>query len=501
MRSARSEHPERFVLIDSDGSEASLKALPAALASEEAEIALRGGELLCPRLHPLGPEQAEEAEQAPALDPERTVLISGATAGLGALVARHLASSHGARHLLLISRRGEGAPGAKELKEDLQEAGAAVTIAACDVSDRDALTELIAQIDPEHPLGAIVHCAGVLDDGVLDALGPERLERVFSPKLGGAWNLHQAGQGHDLSHFLCFSSIAGLIGGPGQANYAAANAGLDALCASRQAEGLVGTSLAWGGWAQEGEMLAELPEAVRARLLRRGISPLPTEEGLALLDRCLTSEESLLAPVAFDRSALRAQAKAGALPPILSELIPAPTQERGDLSARLASVPEPQRPEAVLDLVRTHVAAVLGHSSAQEVEPERAFSELGFDSLAAVELRNRLGQASGLELASTLVFDYPNALAVAGHLLEAVGDAGPDPGEAAVGDAIARLEASLAALDGDGEARERVSTRLRSLSLSLSTSDSQEEQEAEAQLGSMSAEEMFELIDEELGRK
>jgi pimaricinolide synthase PimS1 len=425
LRSAHSEHPGRFALIDTDDSEASAKVLGDALAAGtiESQIALREGEALVPRLARV---EVPEEPVANPIDPERTVLITGGTSGIGALLARHLVQEHGARHLLLASRRGRDAEGAGDLQTELEELGAQVTVAACDVAERPQLEALLDSIPAEHPLGAIFHSAGVLDDGLLDSLDAERLARVMRPKVDAAWHLHELSAGAGLSAFVLFSSIMGVLGGAAQANYAAANAFLDALAAHRRAGGLPATSLAWGGWAQQSVMVdgsqgrAELERIVAQIRKRLGLVPMPPEQGLALLDAALALPDSQLVPVAFDPTVLRAQATAGTLPAVLRGLVRVPAnreRERGSLAERLASVPEAEREALVLDLVRGHVAAVLGHSSAAAVEPERAFKDLGFDSLAAVELRNRLVAATGLELLPTLVFDYPSAVALAAHLV------------------------------------------------------------------------------------
>jgi acyl transferase domain-containing protein/thioesterase domain-containing protein/acyl carrier protein len=426
LRSAHSEHPGRFCLLDTDGSRASLQALPAALTIEaEPELALREGAALAPRLTQLG----ADAEQPPGrpVDPGSTVLITGGTSGLGALVARHLAAEHGARNLLLVSRRGPEAPAAAELAAELEELGARPRIVACDVSDRDQLAALIDSIPAEHPLGAVVHSAAVLDDGVLASLDAERLQRVFAPKADAAWHLHELTKGLELSQFLVFSSTAGLLGGAAQASYAAANAFLDALAQHRHAEGLPATSLAWGLWGQRsdlGDLASQLGEAELARIaqqirLRLGFAPIPAEQGLELFDAVRARGRPLLAPVAFDSAALRAQAEAGTLPAVLRKLVRAPLARGGEasLATRLAQLPEAERSDFVLELVRGHVATVLGHSSPREVEADKAFQELGFDSLGAVELRNRLSTATGLRLPPTLVFDYPSVEAVARYLL------------------------------------------------------------------------------------
>ena len=456
VRSAISEHPGRFALIDTDGGEASAAALGAALAlgAEEPQLALRDGIALVPRLARAGTDERVETTIRP-IDPERTVLITGGLSGLGALAARHLVESKGARRLLLVSRSGQGAAGAGELRTELEQLGAEVTIAACDVADRAALEELFAAIPAEHPLGAVVHSAGALDDGVLGAMDPERLRRMMRPKADAAWHLHELSAEHDLSHFLLFSSAAGLLGGAAQANYAAANGFLDALAALRRAQGLPATSLAWGLWDRQSnlageldgdaEQLARMATQIRRRL---GFAPMAPAQGLELLDAACDLAEPLLAPVRFDAAALRARAEQGALPPILRSVVRAPARrdaQRGSLARRLAATPEAEHEGVVVELVRSHAAAVLGHASAREVEPGRAFQEMGFDSLGAVELRNRLAAATGLQLTPTLVFDYPSTLSLAGHLLVEVGSGGSggaDAGEVAFREALARVPLS-----------------------------------------------------------
>ncbi|MGC1851781.1 MAG: beta-ketoacyl synthase N-terminal-like domain-containing protein, partial [Solirubrobacterales bacterium] len=398
VRSAISEHPGRFALIDTDGSEASGEALQAALAmgTEEPQLALREGELLAPGLTRIGAE--EEAETSEPLDPERTVLITDGPGGLGALIAQHLTDEHGVRHVLLVD-------------------------ADRDLADRAEVEKLLASIPAEHPLGAIVHCGGVMDDGVLDSMSVERLGRTMRPKATAAWHLHELSRELDLSQFLMFSSAAGLLGSAAQANYAAANSFLDALAALRQAEGLPAISLAWGLWEQagatsgEGDSMSRLANQIRQRL---GFSPIGAKEGLELFDTARRLSASLLAPVRFDPAALHARAEAGALAPILRGLVRVPARQegpRGSLATLLAETPATKRLDLVLDLVRSHAAAVLGHSSAREVEPKRAFRDMGLDSLGAVELRNRLNGATDLDLGATAVFDYPNSLVLAEHML------------------------------------------------------------------------------------
>ncbi|MFI1930493.1 SDR family NAD(P)-dependent oxidoreductase, partial [Streptomyces sp. NPDC020328] len=416
VRSAQSENPGRFVLVDVEG-EVPEWGVVAAL--DEPQVAVRGAVCLAPRL-----VRASEVAGAetPEFDPEGTVLITGGTGGLGVLFARHLAEQRGARRLLLASRRGTEAPGVTELVAGLEAVGCEVRVAACDVSDRAELASLIGSLDV--PLTAVIHAAGVVDDGVLESLSAEQVERVMRPKVDAALHLHELTAGMGLSAFVLFSSVAALIGSPGQGNYAAANAALDALAAHRRAQGLPATSLAWGLWAETSGMAGGLDETELARLERQGIGALSAEAGLGLFDRALRVGGSLVVPVRLDLAALRVRARSGLLPALLRGLVRVPGKSAGaggSLARRLAEVGEADRERVVLELVQAQVAAVLGHATSAAVVPDRAFKELGFDSLGAVELRNRLTQASGVRLPSTLVFDHPTPVAVARFLLAEVG--------------------------------------------------------------------------------
>ncbi|WP_405162985.1 SDR family NAD(P)-dependent oxidoreductase [Nocardia sp. NBC_01499] len=416
VRSTQSEHPGRFILVDLDeGGELEWGTL---LDLDEPQLAVRGGRLLAPRL---GRVTVGPLASAP-LDRAGTVLITGGTGGLGALVAKHLASQHGVEDLLLVSRRGPEAEGVAGLVADLAGLGARARVEACDVGDRNQLAALLNSL--EHPLTAVVHAAGVLDDGVVESLSPEQLARVMHPKVDGAWYLHELTADMGLSAFVLFSSAAALIGSPGQANYAAANAALDALAHKRRAEGLVGSSLAWGLWADATGMTGGLDAGELARLERMGVGALSTELGFDLFDRALGLDAALLAPVRLDLAVLRSQARAGMLPPLLRALVRAPLRRSesttGSLAERLAGVSVADREPVVVEVVQAQVAAVLGHTSATAVGPDRAFKDLGFDSLGAVELRNRLTQVTGVRLPATLVFDHPTSAAVARYLLTVV---------------------------------------------------------------------------------
>ncbi|WP_461012490.1 SDR family NAD(P)-dependent oxidoreductase, partial [Streptomyces capparidis] len=360
----------------------------------------------------------------PALDPDGTVLITGGTGTLGALLARHLVAEHGVRNLLLTSRSGPDAPGAAELVAELAESGARAEVVACDAADRDQLAVLLAAVPQDRPLTGVVHAAGVLADGVLTSLTAEQLERVWRPKVDAAVNLHELTRDADLGMFVLYSSASGVFGGPGQANYAAANVFLDALAHHRRAHGLPATSLAWGLWEQASSMTAHLGRGDIARVAKGGFVPLSDETGIALFDAATARDEALFIAAPLDPELLRTGTRA-AVPPILRGMVRGTarrTAEQGGtagaatLAGRLAALPADERARQLLDLVRGSVAAVLGHAHPQAVEVDRPFKDLGFDSLTSVELRNRLGAATGLTLPAALVFDHPTPAAVARFL-------------------------------------------------------------------------------------
>ncbi|MBI0381404.1 SDR family NAD(P)-dependent oxidoreductase, partial [Streptomyces albiflaviniger] len=470
VRSTQSEHPGRLLLadLDDDGKPPNWYALAAAT---EAQLAVRGGRILAPRLVRARSAPARDGA-APPLDPEGTVLVTGGTGGLGALVAKHLAARHGARHLLLVSRRGPDADGAAELVTELAALGVDARVESCDVADRTQLADLLASL--KHPMTAVVHAAGVLDDATVESMEPTQLERVLRPKADAALHLHELTAGADLSAFVLFSSSAALLGSPGQANYAAANAFLDALAARRRAAGLPAVSLAWGLWEEATGMTGALDAADRARLARLGMAPIPGDRGLELLDRALGLGEALVAPVLLDWRALRAQARGGLLPDLLRGLVRIPAARPGaggGLARRLAGVLEADRERVVLDLVRGQAAAVLGHDAPGDVDPARPFKELGFDSLGAVELRNRLSQTTGLRLSSTLAFDHPTAESLARLVLSEVdaivSHAGP---QSPVDSHLSGLEELVATLK-EGE-KDDVAGRLRRILKSLSGDES-----------------------------
>lgn len=361
-----------------------------------------------------------------------TVLITGGTGGLGAALARHLITEYGIRSLVLTSRRGPGAPGAGELRAELAALGARVDIVACDVADRTALDAVLAAIPDRHPLTAVVHAAGVLADGLLDTMTPERIAEVLRPKVDAAWNLHEATRSMDLSAFVLYSSIAGVIGNPGQANYAAANVFLDALAQYRQVMGLAATAVAWGLWQDGTGMTTGLGAADIARLRRDGFPPLGTEEGLALFDAALAGGRAAFVGARIDRSVIAESDSAGTRSIMRGLLRPSRRRvaagpgESSTLADRLAGRPAAERERLVLELVRAQAAAVLGHESAESIAPGMPFKDLGFDSLSVMEFRNQLVKATGVALPSTLVFDYPTATAITELLLSRIEPAAPE---------------------------------------------------------------------------
>ncbi|MFF8956261.1 type I polyketide synthase [Streptomyces sp. NPDC014894] len=445
-RTAQSEYPNRIVLLDTDTdtdtdihidtdtdaeSGADDLRLSAVLASGEPQLAVRGGGLLVPRLvraavvggSGSSVSSVSSGSSGSSVFGGGGVLVTGGTGGLGALVARHLVVVHGVRDLVLVSRRGVGAPGAEGLAAELSGLGARVVVEACDVGDRGALAELLARVGGG--LSGVVHTAGVLDDATVGGLSGERVGAVLRPKADAAWYLHELTAGLGLSTFVLYSSVAGLLGTAGQANYAAGNAFLDALAGYRRARGLPALSLAWGLWDSAHGMGGALGESELNRWSRAGLRPLRPEQGLALFDAALTGDSALRVPAVIDLPALRS---AGEEPPALLRSLVRSRVRRaaagapargadGDWSARMAALPAEQREETVLDLVRSTVAGVLGHTDPARLDPGRAFKEMGFDSLAGLELRNRLNSATGTRLPATVVFDHPSPRAVADFLL------------------------------------------------------------------------------------
>jgi polyketide synthase 7 len=440
-----------------------------------------------------------------------TVLITGGTGMVGGLVARHVVSRHGARHVVLASRRGQTADGADELVAELTRAGATVQVVACDVSDRAAAAELLAGLPEQHPLTAVIHAAGVLDDAVIASLTPERIDTVLRAKADAAWNLHELTRDLNLAAFVMFSSMAGVVGAPGQGNYAAANSFLDGLAAHRRACGLPGLSVAWGLWEQDSGMTQHLADRDKARISRVGLAPLSGDQALELLDAALLGEHPVVVATRLDRDALARNS--AALPPLLSQLANRTTRRVIDhaeitmastgLRARLAGLTPEQRHRELVDLVCGNAATVLGHSST-DVEAEQPFQDLGFDSLTAVELRNRLKNATGLTLSPTLIFDYPTPAALAEHLNAqlAAGPSAelPDP-MARFNDVVRELQTLIDQPDLNADDKKRMTGRIEML-LTLSTAQSDpaaHDDLFDDDIKTATESELFAILDEESG--
>jgi acyl transferase domain-containing protein/acyl carrier protein len=427
IRSAQSEHPDRFVLVDVDSDDTWPHALAQALASGEPQLAVRGGELRRPRLSRV-PAPALTAARHPGLDPQGSVLLTGGTGGLGGLIARHLVQDHGVRHLVLLSRSGGQAPQASSLVTELTGLGAQVTLRACDIADRSALERALAAIPVEHPLTAVVHAAGTVADRTVTSQTPQLLDHVMRPKVDGALNLHELTKDLGLRQFVMFSSAIGVLGGAGQANYAAANAFLDALAHHRRLSGLPAVSMAWGLWGHSGGMISGLAEADLLRMERSGLAPLSVGQGLALYDLALAGDDVTPFPIRVSEDALRHPSES--LPAVLQDLArPRPSSGIPDSAAMSVPSPSPnalrerltglsaaEQEQQVLHLICAQLATVIGYGTPDAIPPEREFRELGLDSLTALELTNWLSMTTGLRLPATLAFDHSTAVSLASHL-------------------------------------------------------------------------------------
>ncbi|MFC9061247.1 type I polyketide synthase, partial [Streptomyces sp. NPDC057074] len=517
VRAAQSENPDRIVLLDTDpdaegGLEPVLDSVLAAVtAGGEPQVAVRGTALSVPRLARAG---VQDADGSVVFRPQGTVLVSGG-GSLGALAARHLVTRHGVRHLVLASRRGPDAEGAGELVAELAEHGAAVSVVACDMSDRAQVEALLAQVPEEHPLRGVVHTAGVFDPGVIGALTPERLAKVFAPKVDAVRHLDELTRPLALDAFVAYSSASSVFMGAGSGGYAAANAFLDGLMSHRRAAGLPGLSLAWGPWEQVTGMAGNIDDLTRTRMSRRegrgGVMALRSAEGMELFDAALRSEQALLVPAGIDLRAVRADAAGGGgVPHLLRGLVRTGRQsartaasaggDRGRLADRLVGLSAAKQESLLLGVVCAQAAVVLGHSGPENVRVEMAFNEAGFDSLTSVELRNRLREATGLKLPATLVFDHPTPLALARYLRTELAVDEASPADAVLA-GLAGLEAAIESAGGDEAARERITVRLLELLRAAETAGGPGEgpggaDASDEDLDTASDEELFALVDQ-----
>jgi acyl transferase domain-containing protein/acyl carrier protein len=501
------EQPERLAaLIDLPVSleERSLDRVCAVLGAdgEQDQLAVRSTGLFARRL------VRGELEQGGPREPWRpqgTVLVTGATGGVGAHVSRWLARA-GAPHLLLVSRSGPDAQGASELQAELEQMGTRVSIAACDVADREDLRKLLASIPEEHPLDAVMHAAGIAQSIGLDALTAAQMQLTLEPKVAGTWNLHELTADMELSAFVLFSSLASITGSANQGEYSAANAFLDALAEHRRANGLTATSVAWGLWGGGG-MVRFVGEGIR----RRGARVMAPELAIEGLQQALDRDETCVVLVDLDWDLYAPTYAFARSRPLIEDLPEAQraiaklaqgdtAEEGGDASwvTELAPLSERERERAVLELVRSRAALVMGHDAPDSLDVRQPFRELGFDSLMAVELRNKLRAATGLALPATVVFDYPSCVELSAHITSELLDA-LAPSSL---DLDAELNSLELALTDMLDEQERASTlaRLSALVGRLAGNGESEHGAAIAErIESATDEQIFGFIDEELG--
>ncbi|MEU2256785.1 HAD-IIIC family phosphatase [Nocardia xishanensis] len=439
VRSAQSENPGRITLIDAADGEVDVVAL---LAAGEPQLAVRGGAAFAPRLAGL-PEAAGRAPEGRVSLGAGAVLITGAPGRLGSALARHLADAYGAGDLVLVSRRGIDGPGGVELRDELESRGVRVRFARCDITDRPALARLLDGL----PLAGVVHAACVLDDSTFGALTAEQLDAALRPKVDAAQHLHELTADRELSMFVLFSAAGGLFGTPGQANYAAANAYLDALALRRRALGLPAQSLAWGAW--EVDMHDHMAQADIRRIARAGVRPFSVPDGMACFDAALRVGDPLLVPLLLDTDVLR---RGSAVPPLLRGLVRrAPRRAVADratidaaagsrFAERLRAVPRPEATALALAALAEWTGEVLGHAGGETVAAEQTFQSLGLDSLMAVELRNKVREHTGISVPLGTILTEQSLADLADHLVGEVVRQADAEGSAAVAAEVPEVE-------------------------------------------------------------
>ncbi|MFI2437566.1 SDR family NAD(P)-dependent oxidoreductase, partial [Streptomyces sp. NPDC018693] len=493
VRSVQAEHPDLIVLVDTDEKPTSHSALARAVATGESQLAVRQG-----RIHTFSLAATESGEEGGGSGwpggGDGTVLITGGTGALGALTARHLVTRHGITHLLLTSRRGPDAPGATQLHDQLTALGAHVTITACDTTDHTALAHLLTTIPDTHPLTAVIHTAGILDLATVENLTSQKLDAVLRPKVDAAWHLHELTRDLDLDAFVLYSSIAGVLGAPGQANYAAANTYLDALAHHRHTLGLPATSLTWGPWAEESSMVRHLSAGAIAGITEDGFPPLPSEHALALLDSAVGSGLPVLAPT---------RRSAGPRPSRTEDRTDAAEAEDTgrSLADELASLGRQEQRERITEVVRSTTAVVLAHPEPETLALGQPFKALGFDSLTTVQLRNRLSTVTGLRLPTSLAFDHPTPIALIDHLHSRLApqEGGAPTGKSVLQD-LERVAATLTTLETDPAEQTEIALRLKDLLWQWNNrrDDTANSAISDDNLDVASDEELFEALDREL---
>ena len=490
VRSAHSENPGQIVLVDTDS-----PVDAAALANiGEPQLLVRSGTVHAARLRPTAAPPPDSARSV--FGPSATVLITGGTGMAGAALARHLVTRHQVGHLILVSRSGAASPRADGIVTELTDAGACIEVVACDLADRGAAATLITDITRDHHLTAVVHAAGVLDDAVIGSLTPDRMDTVLRGKVDAAWHLHELTHHLDIDAFVLFSSLAGIVGAPGQGNYAAANTFLDALATHRRAIGLPAQSLAWGLWEERSSMTAGIDQD---RLYRHGLAALTPSQALDMFDAAMTHHQPMIVAARFDRGVLT---HAPTLPPLFSELAgrrPRQTPPAGSatlLTQRLAGLSSTAQHALLTDLITEHLAATLGHADPATIGTDDRFADIGMDSLSAIELRNRLKAATGLALSPTVIFDHPTPTALAGHVRAELSTPAPSDRLDGAEVVVQQLEDLVATSAWDDEDKAKVAGKLESILASLRPTDDPVTEHRD--IDKASDDELFAIIDGEL---
>ncbi|KID96318.1 polyketide synthase, partial [Metarhizium majus ARSEF 297] len=422
MRAARSEHPElRLRLIDVDEETGRATLSQALMLADQTEIAVRRKQLLMPHMERAGPAAPLPVGQL-FVRADGAVLVTGGLGDLGSRVARRLATAHGVRDLVLVSRQGADSPGADALVAELAELGAKATIVGCDLANLASLGSVMQLFTPDRPLRGVVHAAGVVDSGTLPSLTARKCAAVFAPKVDGLWNLHQLTKHMDLDLFMMFSSISGIIGLPGLGNYAAANSFIDSLAHLRRAQGLPASSVAYGTWAGDG-MATTLVPTTRAHLSQLGLGFLPPEAGLEIFEQAVYQGRALTVAAVLDLQRLRAYyEEQGGVPPLLHSMlggteVQKPVDEAVSLRDLLADAAPEQHGSIVLHMVQTTIAKALGYTRTEDVDASRPMQELGIDSLTAILTRNHLATLTGMALPPNIALLYPNLKSLSEFLL------------------------------------------------------------------------------------